>query len=156
MGIEAPKGIPSQWVYLKITPFLLIINLFVFNFLGFYRNPKRRSAILETVDFIIPHIVSIFTFIAFTYFYEEYRYSRLVLLIYAVIAPIFFITGRSIARKILRLYRRTSSEKSVLIIARDHMIVRLTISHSLSLKKETIENIILPERYFKRRKKYRG
>ena len=35
MGIEAPKGIPSQWVYLKITPFLLIINILVFNFIGF-------------------------------------------------------------------------------------------------------------------------
>ena len=65
MGIEAPKGIPSEWVYLKITPFLLIINVFVFNFLGFYRNPKRRSAVLESVDFIIPHLASVFSFIVF-------------------------------------------------------------------------------------------
>ena len=94
---------------------------------------------------MIPHFVSIFTFIVFTYFYEEYRYSRLVLLIYALIAPVFFVTGRSLARKTLRAYRRSSSEKSVLIIAREHMIDNaLSISNSLSLKKESIENIILP------------
>ena len=109
MGIEAPKGIPSQWVYLKITPFLLIINILVFNFIGFYKNTRKRSAILETLDFMIPHFVSIFTFIVFTYFYEEYRYSRLVLLIYALIAPVFFVTGRSLARKTLRAYEEAQA-----------------------------------------------
>jgi Undecaprenyl-phosphate glucose phosphotransferase len=116
-GIEASKGIPDAGLYFKLVPFIAVIWLGVFAAAGFYRRSNRhRSAILEAIDVIQSCALATIAFIAFTYFYEEYRYSRLVMGLFAVIHPALIILGRSLVRKALRIYRRRAPPRKTLII----------------------------------------
>lgn len=116
-GIEASKGIPDAGLYFKLVPFIAVIWLGVFAAAGFYRRSNRhRSAILEAIDVIQSCALATIAFIAFTYFYEEYRYSRLVMGLFAVIHPALIILGRSLVRKALRIYRRRAPARKTLII----------------------------------------
>ena len=75
--MEAEKGVPDFGLYLKVTPFVVIIWLAVFQLNGFYaRSEKRRSAVREGLDVIQSTAWAALAFLAFTTLYAEYRYSR--------------------------------------------------------------------------------
>ena len=117
-GIEITKGMPSVGLYLKLLPFIAVIWFAVFAASGFYRRSNRhRSAIMEAIDIIQSSVIATMVFITFTYFYEEYRYSRMTIGIFSVLHPILLITGRSLVRKALRVYRRRAPARRTLIIA---------------------------------------
>ena len=116
-GIEAPLGVPAIWLYMKLLPFIAVIWLSVFAVSGFYRRSNRhRSAIIEAIDIIQSSAVATLAFISFTYFYEEYRYSRIVLGVFAMLHPLFIVGGRSLVRKALRRYRKRATPRRTLII----------------------------------------
>lgn len=116
-GFELPKGLPAQVLYFKLLPFIAVIWFLVFTSFGFYRRSNRhRSAILEAIDILQSSLVATLAFIAFTYFYEEYRYSRIVIVIFAAVHPFLLVTGRSLLRKALRIYRRRATPRRTLII----------------------------------------
>jgi exopolysaccharide biosynthesis polyprenyl glycosylphosphotransferase len=116
-GIEAPLGVPAIWLYMKLLPFIAVIWLSVFAVSGFYRRSNRhRSAIIEAIDIIQSSAVATLAFISFTYFYEEYRYSRIVLGVFALLHPLFIVGGRSLVRKALRRYRKRATPRRTLII----------------------------------------
>jgi hypothetical protein len=103
LGLATPQGIPEPSLYFKLLPFIILIWIMVFLVMGFYsRTGQHRSAFIEGLDVVQCSIVGILAFIAFTYFYEEYRYSRLVLIFFAILQPMLVITGRSWVRKLLR------------------------------------------------------
>jgi len=115
--LEAPKGVPNALVYIKLTPFIIVIWAGVLTLTGFYkRTIKPRSAFLEGLDAIQSCGLATLSFIAFTYFYDEYRYSRITLLLFFLIHPWFLITGRSVIRKLLRYYRRRRPPRGVVVI----------------------------------------
>lgn len=123
MGIEAPLGVPSVWLYLKLVPFIAFIWLSVFAISGFYRRSNRhRSAIIEAIDIIQSSAVATLAFISFTYFYEEYRYSRIVIGVFALLHPAFIISGRSLVRKALRRYRKRATPRRTLIVGSGEFI----------------------------------
>ena len=116
-GMEVLHGVPAVGLYLKLMPFITIIWISVFAVSGFYRRSNRhRSAILEALDVLQSSTVATLTFITFTYFYEEYRYSRITIGIFAAIHPLLIIAGRSIIRKSLRIYRKRAPRRRTLII----------------------------------------
>lgn len=128
------KGIPFWALYLKLLPFIIVIWFFTFTLSGFYkRTGKHSSPLLEGVDALQSCLLATLLFIAVTYFYDEYRYSRLTLLIFAGLHPLFLIAGRSLVRKGLRLYKRRSLARKVLIIASDK-----TLDDACSLEKESL------------------
>ena len=111
------KGIPVFALYLKLVPFVIVIWLMVFSVSGLYKRLKsRRSPLLEGMDILQACVFSTLAFIAVTFFYHEYRYSRLTLIIFAFIHPIFLLIGRSLIRKGLRLYKKKTHPRNVLII----------------------------------------
>jgi Undecaprenyl-phosphate glucose phosphotransferase len=115
--MEVTRGIPAPGLYIKLLPFIGVIWISVFAFSGFYRRSNRhRSAILEALDVLQSSAVATLAFITFTYFYEEYRYSRITISLFAVLHPIFIIAGRSFVRKSLRIYRKRSPRRQTLII----------------------------------------
>jgi Undecaprenyl-phosphate glucose phosphotransferase len=123
--IETPKGIPDPWLYFKLLPFILVIWFFVFAASGFYRRTgQHRSAFIEALDIFQTCVFATIAFLAFSYFYEEYRYSRIALLVFAVIHPWMIITGRSLIRKALRIYRRRAPPRVVLVIGSGQMLER--------------------------------
>ncbi|MBQ48188.1 MAG: undecaprenyl-phosphate glucose phosphotransferase [Zetaproteobacteria bacterium] len=127
--INHPQGIPPLILYIKLVPFIsffwissLIING-TWQRLGQFRAQFRES--LETVQTIL---LSILLIITFTYFYEEYRYSRLTLLIFSFLLIFSIPLGRSICRKIIRLYLRNTDHRKALIIGSDS-----NLKHSIDL-----------------------
>ncbi len=114
---EAERGIPGILLYVKLMPFIAVIWLIVFFASGFYRRTvQRRSAFMEAIDVLQSCALATLTFIAFTYFYDEYRYSRGTLLMFAALHPMVIITCRSLIRKALRRYRRLTPARRTLIV----------------------------------------
>jgi Undecaprenyl-phosphate glucose phosphotransferase len=112
-----PKGVPDFALYLKLIPFICVIWFGVLAANGFYRRTGRhRSAFIEALDILQSCFMATLGFIAFTYVYEEYRYSRVVMLIFASTHPWAVITGRSAIRKALRRYRRKSAPRRTLVV----------------------------------------
>ena len=112
-----PKGIPDAALYLKLLPFIGVIWFGVLAGNGFYRRTGRhRSAFIEALDILQSCFLATLGFIAFTYVYEEYRYSRVVMVIFACGHPWTLIAGRSLIRKALRRYRRKSIPRKTLVI----------------------------------------
>ncbi|MFK7822839.1 MAG: undecaprenyl-phosphate glucose phosphotransferase [Oligoflexales bacterium] len=115
--VPISKGIPNFGLYLKLVPFVVIIWFTMFTASGLYKRTRlRRSAIIEGVDILQNCIFATLAFIAVTFFYHEYRYSRLTLVIFAFFHPLFLLVGRSFIRKGLRYYRKRSPKRKVLVI----------------------------------------
>jgi Undecaprenyl-phosphate glucose phosphotransferase len=115
--LDAPKGIPDVLIYVRLMPFVLVIWLGSFTAAGFYRRTGRhRSAFTEALDIIQSCVIATFAFIAFTYFYDEYRYSRVTILFFAVLHPVLIITLRSLIRKLVRYRRRRQPARRTLCI----------------------------------------
>jgi Undecaprenyl-phosphate glucose phosphotransferase len=143
--MDAPLGIPETVLYFKLLPFILFIWIFAFSISGFYRRSgKHHSPLTEGLDIIHSSVIAIGLFIVFTYFYEEYRYSRITLAIFGVLNPILIITGRSIIRKIVRRYIRYTPVRNTLIIASGDMLRHaLTLSRQPAMERHAVAGVIL-------------
>ena len=116
-GFDTPLGVPPPVLYFKLIPFIAAIWFATFALTGFYRRSRRkRSAVIEAFDVLQSSVMATLAFIAFSYFYEEYRYSRLTLVIFAALHPVLIVTGRSMLRKALRRARRLAPPRRVLVI----------------------------------------
>jgi Undecaprenyl-phosphate glucose phosphotransferase len=115
--LPIPKGLPEFTLYLKLMPFVAIIWLLVFTGSGFYRRTgHHKSAFLEALDVLQSCVLATIAFISFTYLYEEYRYSRVVMIFFAGLHPWLIIAGRSAIRKAVRVYKRNSPARKTLLI----------------------------------------
>ena len=143
-GFDAPLGIPDPWLYYKLIPFICVIWSGAFMITGVYRRGlSRRSAIIEGADLIQSCVTATVIFIAFTYFYEEYRYSRLNTAIFALLHPPMLILGRSLLRKTVRFYVRNNPAKKVLIIfSPDKIHECLQLYSQSSLEKREISGVV--------------
>ncbi len=116
-GLSVPKGVPETELYFKLLPFIVVIWVAIFFTVGLYRRSgHHHSPFTEGLDIFQSCIVATVFFIAFTYFYEEYRYSRVALLIFAALHPWMIIMGRSLVRKVVRWHRRHSKPRWTLVI----------------------------------------
>ena len=126
------KGIPAPLLYYKLAPFVAGIWFLSCAASGFYRRTGRhRSAFVEALDTLQSCVVATFAFIAFTYLYEEYRYSRVVMGLFLAIHPWLIIAGRSAVRKALRLYRLRAAPRRTLIIGGGD-----TLKHAIKMAKD--------------------
>ena len=124
MPIQGPM--PQKVLYFKLIPFILIIWFIVLAGSGFYHRTlrRRRSAFMEALDVVQSCLLATIALIAFTYFYEEYRYSRITIILFSVLNPAAVITVRSLIRKMLRIYRRNKATRQILIIGSGDPAVR--------------------------------
>lgn len=122
---ESPKGLPPATLYVKLIPFICVIWLSTLAAAGFYRRTGRhRSPFVEGLDIVQVCTFATLAFISFTYFYNEYRYSRGVLFVFYTLHIFFIISARSGIRKALRWYRRHSPSRKVLIFAFDQSLLK--------------------------------
>ena len=144
-GFEVPRGLPSTTLYFKLLPFIAVIWFAVFTSFGFYRRSNRhRSAILEAIDILQSSAMATLAFIAFSYFYEEYRYSRFVIVLFAVVHPVLLVGGRSMVRKALRWYRRRATPRRTLIIgAGEFLETAITMSQLGDVAANDIAGVVL-------------
>ncbi len=144
--IDVPLGVPPLHLYTKLIPFILGIWLATVTFTGALRRLGQQARFIREIFDIIPAaIIALLSLIAFTYFYEEYRYSRITLLIFGALQPFAVIIGRLLVKKIIRSYRRRLDPRRVLIIARgDGITEAMSISSKLGIERSLVSGVILP------------
>jgi Undecaprenyl-phosphate glucose phosphotransferase len=141
---DVTKGIPEAGRYAKLLPFILGIYLLMFTVSGFYRRTRfGRSAFLEALDIIQSSVLGTMAFVAFTYFYDEYRYSRLGLGLFAVLMPLLIIGERSLIRKVLRRRRKRHEPRRILVIGSGDALMRaLDVSFHTELQNSRVSAAI--------------
>ena len=116
---EAPLGIPPKVLYFKLIPFIMGIWWLCFHFTGCYRRAasRKHSNLLEAIDMLQASALATLCLIAFTYFYEEYRYSRLTILVFALLAPVTLFIGRASLRRLMLIYHYRLPSRNIMLIA---------------------------------------
>lgn len=145
-GIEAPLGIPPTQLYVKLMPFILGIWLLAAASTGFLRRTgrhKRRGA--EILDILPSSFLTLIGLIAFSYFYEEYRYSRITLLLFAALLPMSIMLGRFAVRGAFGVYQRRLDPRRILLMARGPGIMQaLHISARIGIQRSLVMGVLLP------------
>jgi len=117
--IEVTKGIPSWSQHLPLMVILLIVCGVVFHLIGLYR-PRRLSTIPKELSEIIKALtISILIFVFLTYFFKEYRYSRLTILYFWVLSIFFVGLLRVLSRNLLKALRRREYNLRYVLILGD-------------------------------------
>ncbi len=104
--IKVTKDIPPWNQHLPLLVLILLVCAVVFNVIGLYR-PKRLSSVSSELTEIIKAVtISILIFVFLTYFFKEYRYSRLTILYFWILSIFWVSISRSFSRHFLKSIRR--------------------------------------------------
>lgn len=103
--VEVTRGFPSFSQYASLAPLLMIFWVAVFSGFGLYRSDKILRRTTEVIKILRAHLAALVLFTALTYFISEYRYSRLVIVYFAILSGVTLITLRMGIRNFLRLVR---------------------------------------------------
>ena len=104
--IEVTKGFPDFNQYAALTPLLMILWMVTFSSLKVYQSRRMLRRTHEVHLLLRAHGVAILFFIALTYLFSEYKYSRAVMLYFGVIGGIGLVFFRLLLRNSLREVRR--------------------------------------------------
>jgi Undecaprenyl-phosphate glucose phosphotransferase len=117
--IDVTKGVPSWSQHLPLMVILLIVCGVVFHLVGLYR-PRRFSTIPKELSEIIKALtISILIFVFLTYFFKEYRYSRLTILNFWVLSIFWVGLLRVLSRNLLKALRRREYNLRYVLILGD-------------------------------------
>lgn len=114
--LSAEKGIPNWSLYIKLLPFIALIWTAVLHGMGVYSD-HFRTPFLEAMAVLRACLIATLLFLAVTFFYEEYHYSRVTLALFACIHPIGLMGFRSLFRKYMRHHRKNIPPQQILILA---------------------------------------
>ncbi|OGP88476.1 MAG: undecaprenyl-phosphate glucose phosphotransferase [Deltaproteobacteria bacterium RBG_16_48_10] len=104
--IEVTKDIPSWGQHLPLLVIILLVCGVIFNAAGLYRTKRLSSLPGEIFDLIKAMTIAILIFVFLTYFFKEYRYSRLTILYFWFLSILFIGLSRSYARGFLKSLRK--------------------------------------------------
>jgi FlaA1/EpsC-like NDP-sugar epimerase len=104
--IEVTKGFPSFSTYAALTPLVVVIWWIVFSSFKVYQSQRMLKRTDEALLVIRSHLVSLVLFVALTYLFSEYTYSRGVMLYFAILGAVALVGFRLILRNILRNLRK--------------------------------------------------
>jgi Undecaprenyl-phosphate glucose phosphotransferase len=105
-GLPVPLGVPAPEPYLYALAVILPLFLFVFRSHGLYEARRMDSPLGEGFAVIRATATGVLVLAALTFFARNYSYSRLVLGLFAFLAPVAVISLRSTIRYALRKARR--------------------------------------------------
>jgi Undecaprenyl-phosphate glucose phosphotransferase len=104
--VGVTKDVPTWGQHLPLLAIILFVCGVVFNLMGLYRTKRISSLSVEIFDLIKAMTISILVFVFLTYFFKEYRYSRLTILYFWSLSILFIGLSRAYARHVLRSLRR--------------------------------------------------
>ncbi|MGK5089231.1 undecaprenyl-phosphate glucose phosphotransferase [Bdellovibrionota bacterium FG-2] len=104
--IEVTKGFPSFEKYAALSPLIMILWMAVFSGMRVYQSRRILRRTHEVHLLLKAHGVAMLFFIALTYLFSEYRYSRVVMLYFGLLGGLLLITFRLTLRNALRNIRR--------------------------------------------------
>ena len=153
--IDVTKEIPSWSQHLPLLVIILLVCGVVFNITGLYRTKRLSSLSTEIFDLIRAMTVSVLIFVFLTYFFKEYRYSRLTIVYFWSLSILFISVSRFLARRFLKSLRKGGFNlRYVLILGEEDLGQKLVQSfHAhpelglkaigfLSISKEKVGQII--------------
>ncbi|OFZ17794.1 MAG: undecaprenyl-phosphate glucose phosphotransferase [Bdellovibrionales bacterium GWB1_55_8] len=118
LGIfEVSKGLPKFESYAALTPLVMILWSTVFASMNVYQSRRMLRRTHEAHQLLRAHGVALLFFIALTYLITEYRYSRIVMINFAVLGGFFLVAFRLSLRNALRAIRRNGHNlRHVLVV----------------------------------------
>lgn len=124
--LEVTKGLPPFETYLSLLPLIVILWGSVFSMMKVYRSRRILRRTDEVRLVLKAHAVSILVFVTLTYLISEYRYSRGVILYFALMGAALLTAFRLILRNTLREVRRRGKNlRWVLGIGEGELLERL-------------------------------
>jgi Undecaprenyl-phosphate glucose phosphotransferase len=131
--------LPSFQVYASLSPLIAVLWLSVLTFGGAYESARMRGRRSEVLALWRVHGFALLAFIAITYLYDEYKYSRLVMVYFGTLGALSLGAFRIGLRTLLRSMRRRGHNlRRVLIVGEGgpaaHLIERLEMYPEVGLR----------------------
>jgi Undecaprenyl-phosphate glucose phosphotransferase len=104
--IRVTKGFPEFSTYAALSPLIVVLWMMVFSSMRVYQPRRMLRRTHEAQLLIKAHGVAILFFIAITYLFSEYKYSRGVILYFGLLGGLLLVTSRLALRNALRAVRR--------------------------------------------------
>ncbi len=107
---------PAFETYVALAPLILILWAVVFSFLGVYHLGRMRDLKTEVLLLWRAHAWALLLFIFLAYFFDDHRYSRLVLLYFGLLGAVALAAFRISLRTLLRSLRRRGYDVRRIVI----------------------------------------
>ncbi len=116
--IPVEKGIPPFSDYLRMLIFVWLIWAYVFRRFGLYKPMRGTSQLRELWLVVKANAYSIVVLLAVTYLFREKSvpFSRLVFVVFSILATIFTVSSRTGIRMLLRSLRRKGFNRRYILI----------------------------------------
>jgi Undecaprenyl-phosphate glucose phosphotransferase len=102
---EVTKGLPPFGTYAALSPLVAILWMVVFTWMRVYESRRMVGRLDEVLLILKAHGLAILLFIALTYLFEDYKYSRLVMMYFVAIGAAGLALFRVAVRSTLRQLR---------------------------------------------------
>jgi Undecaprenyl-phosphate glucose phosphotransferase len=145
--VEVTKGFPSFSTYAALTPLIVVLWAIVLDVHGVYDAPRSGNGESVIGSLLKAHAIALISFVALTYIFSEYRYSRVVVLFFGLISVGGLVLGHLIVRAVLRRLRRRGFQASKVLLVGDGasldlLIERIRQNPELGLE---VVGVLLPE-----------
>ena len=104
--LEYNKGLPKFDKYAALTPLIVILWMAVFTSMKVYQSRRMLRRTHEAQLILKSHAVAMLFFIAITYLFSEYKYSRGVMIYFGLLGGFFIVVFRLGLRNGLRAIRK--------------------------------------------------
>lgn len=104
--IEVTKGFPALSTYAALTPLVIGLWALVFSAMKVYQSQRMLRRTHEAHLLLKAHSVALLLFIALTYLFSEYKYSRAVMVYFGALGAFLLVFFRLMLRNGLRSVRK--------------------------------------------------
>lgn len=104
--IEVTKGFPPFEKYAALLPLIVVLWSAVFSAMRVYESQRMLRRTHEAHLLLKSHGVALLLFIAITYLFSEYKYSRGVMVSFGLVGAVLLVVFRLALRNALRAIRR--------------------------------------------------
>jgi Undecaprenyl-phosphate glucose phosphotransferase len=145
--VAVSKGFPAFSTYAALTPLILVLWAVIFNAQGVYDPHRTLHSRSEAALALKAHGAALLCFIALTFVFSEYRYSRGVIVYFGVLGAAALVLGRLALGAVFRVLRGHGfSTRNVLLIGEgrslETVIARMKRFPDLGLR---VVGVLLPE-----------
>ena len=111
------KVLPEFNTYASLAPLILLLWSVVFSFLGVYESGRMRKRKDEVLLLWRAHATALLIFIALTFLFDSYKYSRLVMVYFGALGAFALAAFRVTLRTVLRGLRKRGRDVRRVVIA---------------------------------------
>ncbi|HMJ14800.1 MAG TPA: exopolysaccharide biosynthesis polyprenyl glycosylphosphotransferase, partial [Polyangiaceae bacterium] len=121
------KGLPDFATYASLAPLVAVLWMSVFALMRVYESRRMLGAVHEVQLVVKAHGFALLLFIALTYMFEEYKYSRLVMAYFGAVAAVALVFFRLSLRSALRTLRKRGFNLRHILVVGEGSAVEMLI-----------------------------